>query len=219
MNEQHEDDVKRFGAKITPFKKQNRHLLIGPDFRPGTMAYADKYGYTYSWNYAEEGTREHLLAVLDEMLQRYFVDGLELDYGRGACYFSPFGATTRLSKPTTPPCKMTRCLSEIPRCTMDPTRSPCGSTERVPPHAIRFGSRKSITSSITVECRIAGPERESNRPDGDHPRTIQTKTPMFAATHAHPARKPGITCREGMGISNVNSQRSSHDTITSSLKF
>jgi hypothetical protein len=87
MNEQHEDDVKRFGAKITPFKKQNRHLLIGPDFRPGTMAYADKYGYTYSWNYAEEGTREHLLAVLDEMLQRYFVDGLELDYGRGACYF------------------------------------------------------------------------------------------------------------------------------------
>ena len=87
MNEQHEDDVNRFGAKITPFKKQNRHLLIGAGFPPNTMAYAGKYGYTYSWNYAEEGTREHLLAVLEEMLQRYSVDGLELDFGRGSCYF------------------------------------------------------------------------------------------------------------------------------------
>lgn len=87
MNEQHEDDVDRFGSKITPFKKNNPHLLIGADFPPDEMGYAGKYGYSYTWNYAQAQTREHKLAVLREILDRYNIDGLELDFCKGPVYF------------------------------------------------------------------------------------------------------------------------------------
>jgi len=87
MNEQHEDDVKRFGSKISEFKKANRHLLIGKDFARGIGAYCDKYGYTWTWDYARREVRDRQLAVLVELLENYSLDGLELDFCRGPWYF------------------------------------------------------------------------------------------------------------------------------------
>jgi hypothetical protein len=100
MNEQHEDDVDRFGAKITVFKKQNPHLLLGTDFPRGSMAYAEKYGYSHAWNYAERRTREHLLAIVSEMLTGYDVDGLELDFCRSPPYFKLGGESQGLPRLT-----------------------------------------------------------------------------------------------------------------------
>ncbi len=87
MNEQHEDDVKRFGSKLSEFKKANRHLLIGKDFAKGVGAYCDKYGYTWTWDYARREVRDRQLAVLVELLETYHLDGLELDFCRGPWYF------------------------------------------------------------------------------------------------------------------------------------
>ena len=87
MNDQHEDDVKRFGVKISQFKKNNPNSLIGPDFRPGVGAYCDKYGFSYTWNYADEKVQEHLLAIIEELCRNYNIDGFELDFMRGPWYF------------------------------------------------------------------------------------------------------------------------------------
>ena len=87
MNDEHEDDVRRFGSKLSAFKRSNRRLLIGEDFPRGIGAYCDRYDYTWTWNYAMPEVRRHQLAVIQEVLANYEVDGIELDFCRGPWYF------------------------------------------------------------------------------------------------------------------------------------
>ncbi|MCH2375021.1 MAG: hypothetical protein MK538_12595, partial [Planctomycetes bacterium] len=47
-----------------------------------------KRKYSYAWNYAREEVREHKLALFEEWL-RYDIDGVELDFQRSPCLFSP----------------------------------------------------------------------------------------------------------------------------------
>jgi len=87
MNDEHEDDVRRFGSKLSSYKKANPHLLVGEHFPRGVGAYCDRYDYTWTWNYAVPEVRQHQLAVLLEILDNYDVDGIEMDFSRGPWYF------------------------------------------------------------------------------------------------------------------------------------
>lgn len=87
MNDQHEDDQRRFGIKVSAFKRDHPELLIGTDFPLGRGAYAERFGRTYGWNYSREQVRERKLAVIEELLSRYAVDGIDLDFQRGPWYF------------------------------------------------------------------------------------------------------------------------------------
>ena len=51
------------------------------------IGYAEKFGYSFAWDYGRAETRRHILAVLAEMLDNYELDGLELDFMRHPIYF------------------------------------------------------------------------------------------------------------------------------------
>ncbi|MBN2296409.1 MAG: hypothetical protein JXM70_28530 [Pirellulales bacterium] len=88
MNDIHEDDI-RWGGLRSQYKLANRHLLIEKDYPQDGMGaiYASKFGYSYAWDYGREETRRHILAVLAEMLDKYELDGLELDFMRHPIFF------------------------------------------------------------------------------------------------------------------------------------
>jgi len=87
MNEIHEDDV-RWRAMVSQFKMDNRHLLLQKEYPlKGYTGYAKTFGYSYAWDYGRKETRDHILAVLREMLDRYELDGLELDFMRHPMFF------------------------------------------------------------------------------------------------------------------------------------
>ncbi len=86
MNEIHEDDV-RWGSLRSQFKLANRHMLLEKDYPLTGIGYAEKFGYSYAWDYGRSETRRHIVAVLTEMLDRYELDGLELDFMRHPLFF------------------------------------------------------------------------------------------------------------------------------------
>ena len=89
MNDVHEDHIEAYEFLISDFKNKNRHLLLGSEFPPEPDTARQKFGYSYGWNYAQDETRRHILAVLEEMLDNYTPDGLEMDFMRHILYFKP----------------------------------------------------------------------------------------------------------------------------------
>ena len=86
MNEIHEDDD-RFTVLRSLFKEEHPELLHGKNYHPEAV-YAPKKGWSYAWDYSQEGVRQHFLALFEEWLQ-YDVDGIELDFVRSPCLFPP----------------------------------------------------------------------------------------------------------------------------------
>lgn len=86
MNEIHEDDD-RFTVLRSLFKEAHPELLHGKNYHPEAV-YAPKKGWSYAWDYSQEGVRRHFLALFDEWL-KYDVDGIELDFVRSPCLFPP----------------------------------------------------------------------------------------------------------------------------------
>ena len=86
MNEIHEDDD-RFTVLRSLFKEKHPELLHGKNYHPEAV-YAPKKGWSYAWDYSQEGVRQHFLALFEEWL-RYDVDGIELDFVRSPCLFPP----------------------------------------------------------------------------------------------------------------------------------
>ena len=86
MNEIHEDDD-RFSVLRSLFKAAHPELLHGKNYHPEAV-YAPKKGWSYAWDYSQEGVRRHFLALFNEWL-KYDVDGIELDFVRSPCLFPP----------------------------------------------------------------------------------------------------------------------------------
>ncbi len=89
MNDAHCNMEHRMAdARRSAVKMKRPDLLIGsPAAAAG--AYADDFNFSWQWDYGREEVRQRFLGRFDEILSRYEVDGLELDFCRGAPFFKP----------------------------------------------------------------------------------------------------------------------------------
>ncbi|MDA1349158.1 MAG: hypothetical protein O3A47_09915 [Chloroflexi bacterium] len=85
MNDSH-DDFPGGAFWHGSFKKAHPELLIGSPY-PGEKGGMLENDFTWAFNYAREEVRERQLAIIEETLSKYDVDGLELDFLRGGFYF------------------------------------------------------------------------------------------------------------------------------------
>ena len=86
MNDIHD----AFGPFTYPFKQQNRHVLMDPDGYNGKYTRSDVRHWTWSaMDYAFPEVRQHKLAYISEICEKYLPDGFELDFFRHNIYFKP----------------------------------------------------------------------------------------------------------------------------------
>ena len=89
MNDIH-DDWPRYAVFHGSFRKAHPDLLIGSPYpgRKGEIGGMMSGDFTcWAFNYAKDEVRQRQLAVIEEALTKYDVDGLELDFLRGPYYF------------------------------------------------------------------------------------------------------------------------------------
>jgi len=87
MNDIHDS----FSGNIGPFKRSHPELLLGSkqqNYPPRLPAKRTLQECTWSsLNFASKLVRDHVYRAMDEAMQRWDWDGLELDYGRNASLF------------------------------------------------------------------------------------------------------------------------------------
>ena len=88
MNDAHTSDEAREWQVRSRHKKSRPDLLIGSP-TPTRAGGADRWNFCWQWDYEQEEVRERFLGVVDETLERYDFDGIELDWMRGPPYFRP----------------------------------------------------------------------------------------------------------------------------------
>jgi len=72
---------------IDSFWKNHPELRIGPSEKAPAMR--DRRTAALMQDYLQPQIRQHYLSVLEELTERYDIDGLEFDFMRAPCYFSP----------------------------------------------------------------------------------------------------------------------------------
>ena len=98
MNDAHTSDEAREWQVRSRRKKSRPDLLIGSP-TPTRAGGADRWNFCWQWDYEQEEVRDRFLGLVDETLERYDFDGVELDWMRGPPYFRPGGL---LDKPRHP---------------------------------------------------------------------------------------------------------------------
>jgi hypothetical protein len=86
MNDAHTSDEAREWQVRSELKKSRPDLLIGSP-TPTRAGHADRWNFCWQWNYEHEEVRARFLGLVDEILERYDFDGVELDWMRGPPYF------------------------------------------------------------------------------------------------------------------------------------
>ena len=86
MNDAHVNLEDRGWYGRSAQKLERTDLLLGHPVWWGA-GQADRWNFSWQWNYAEEEVRARFLGLFEEVLTRYEFDGLELDFGRGAILF------------------------------------------------------------------------------------------------------------------------------------
>ena len=81
-NTEHRVDVRR-----SAFTVENQHLLIGAGELQGN---GRGFNFCWQWNWALDEVQDRFLGRFDEVLTRYDVDGLELDFCRNFPFFKRF---------------------------------------------------------------------------------------------------------------------------------
>lgn len=79
-------------------KLDHPELLIGSPVPE--HAHGADFGFNWQWNYAEPRVRERFLGLVDETLERYDFDGVELDFCRQPPFFKPAEAQENIPKMT-----------------------------------------------------------------------------------------------------------------------
>ena len=89
MNDAHDNMEHRWSdARRSQRKKDRPDLLIGSAVDPRTwVGYADEWRYTWQWDWAQREVRDIFLGRLRETLDRYDLDGIELDFLRHPPFF------------------------------------------------------------------------------------------------------------------------------------
>ena len=85
MNDAHICDEARGWYGRSPQKIERPDLLIGQAVPRGV--HGAPWGFSWRWDYAQQGVRERFLGLCDETLTRYDIDGVELDFSRAPPYF------------------------------------------------------------------------------------------------------------------------------------
>ena len=88
MNDAHTSDEAREWQVRSRHKKSRPDLLIGSP-TPTRAGGADRWNFCWQWDYEQEEVRGRFLGLVDETLERYDFDGVELDWMRGPPYFRP----------------------------------------------------------------------------------------------------------------------------------
>jgi hypothetical protein len=86
MNDIH-DDFPECAAYHGSFKKAHPELLIGSPYPEPTDCGNWESDFSWALNYAKAEVRSRQLAIIEEVLTDYDVDGFELDFLRGPYYF------------------------------------------------------------------------------------------------------------------------------------
>ena len=86
MNDAHVNLEDRGWYGRSAGKLERTDLLLGHPVWWGAGS-ADKWNFSWQWNYAKEEVRGRFLGLFEEVLDRYDFDGLELDFGRGYLLF------------------------------------------------------------------------------------------------------------------------------------
>lgn len=91
MNDAHSNMEHRMAdGRRSALKIRRPDLLIGsPPPSTPVYDYSEQFSFTWQWDYAQEEVRARFLGLFDEVLTRYGVDGLELDFCRAAPFFKP----------------------------------------------------------------------------------------------------------------------------------
>ena len=88
MNDAHTSDEAREWQVRSRHKKSRPDLLIGSP-TPTRAGGADRWNFCWQWDYEQEEVRDRFLGLVNETLERYDFDGIELDWMRGPPYFRP----------------------------------------------------------------------------------------------------------------------------------
>ena len=101
MNDSHCNMEHRMAdGRRSALKIRRPDLLIGSPLAVGAGGYAEEFNFSWLWNYAKVEVRRRFLRLFDEVLTRYDVDGLELDFCRGAPFFKPHQGIKHISTMT-----------------------------------------------------------------------------------------------------------------------
>ena len=86
MNDAHVNLEDRGWYGRSAQKLERTDLLLGHPVWWGA-GQADKWNFSWQWNYAKKEVRDRFLGLFEEVLTRYDFDGLELDFSRGYLLF------------------------------------------------------------------------------------------------------------------------------------
>ena len=87
MNDAHTCDERREWQVRGRLKCSRPDLLIGPLVREG--GHGSQWAFSWQWDYAREEVHERLLGLVDDALNRFDFDGIELDWMRQPPFFKP----------------------------------------------------------------------------------------------------------------------------------
>ena len=85
MNDAHTSDEARQWQVRGRQKRARPDLLIGPLMTEGTHGW--QWNFSWQWDYAQEEVRRRFLGLIDEVLERFDFDGVELDWMRQPPFF------------------------------------------------------------------------------------------------------------------------------------
>jgi len=89
MNDTHDSSPARPWL-WTKWKEQHRHLLMLP--RPAQSKYGWVNGPSWTWsavNFEHKQVRDKVVRIIDDVVSRYDIDGIELDFTRFPVFFRP----------------------------------------------------------------------------------------------------------------------------------
>ncbi len=81
MNDNHDCWLKH-GARVCQWYKDHREFRIDPEFKGGQWE-------PYALDFAHPEVRDYTFALVEEIVNRYDADGIELDFLRASSYFRP----------------------------------------------------------------------------------------------------------------------------------
>ncbi|HHT28471.1 MAG TPA: hypothetical protein GXZ82_14695 [Firmicutes bacterium] len=90
MNDTHDNQSSRQDWQLSQWKRDNAHYMMSPYRRQFPYGWAHGPSWTYTaLNYEYEAVREKAFRIIEDVVRRYDIDGLELDFLRFPVFFKP----------------------------------------------------------------------------------------------------------------------------------
>jgi hypothetical protein len=90
MNDTHDNQSSRQDWQLSQWKRDNAQYMMSPYRQQFPYGWAQGPSWTYTaLNYEYEAVREKAFRIIEDVVQRYDIDGLELDFLRFPVFFKP----------------------------------------------------------------------------------------------------------------------------------